>query len=504
MVPPSSVNMAEENPNEITTSSLQPLNSDWSRYERARALWLAPTGPADLAQVEPLLGSLWTSLQEQSPPHNIISDNAAPKQPPLKNSKACHDEGRSGSTTGSNDHSQSSGCANTTITPTSTTTTSSSASLLRYQVGTRLALWWIQSGGRIAEADAVLQHLGFSCRLSRELLCGAVQATSTVGTSHNTTNIPCRIYDNFLSPSDIDHLSSVFGDIESTYWTDHNYSVEPPSPYYSFVIPLRRKTTEKPSDSNLNGKGDSNNKMNSTSNSLVSLSSLGFLGSLIERLQECVASTWQPLVRTATYAELWAHNRPPATGHQLHWDTDNEGQSGDEQSSNGDTTPPPLRHPLTTCVLYVKAGESAGPTLVTAQRKASRFPADRGWVSHAQQGRMTALDGRVLHCVLPGVPESGLSRSGSGETAQRRVSVMVAFWRRIRVRDLPSPGAARPFPNDRPWAQQLAQKPTTATATTTVPPTPVKPPMVSPVFVNLKGQPWKDGMTEYDSIFQGV
>ena len=32
-------------------------------------------------------------------------------------------------------------------------------------------------------------------------------------------------------------LQSVFLDPQASYWTDHNYTVEPPSPYFSYLIP---------------------------------------------------------------------------------------------------------------------------------------------------------------------------------------------------------------------------------------------------------------------------
>ena len=387
------------------------IEKDKALYDKARSLWLSPSSEKDLEEVETILRRIWegeTNYTQEA-------------QSPQKRSK-CE------------------------IDPCS----------VKGQAGSRLALWLIQRSRTSAEADQILQRLSYECRLSTKLLIGDKNQEKEPEKLPRglVSNIPCRIYDRFLSDNDLQHLRSVFGDIESTYWTDHNYSVEPPSPYYSYLIPLKE------------------------------LDQYGFLGSLIERLRQCLME-WQPLLRTCTYCEMWAHNRPSATGHQLHFDTDNEGCEG------------ATRHPLVTCVLYLTG--VGGPTLVTNQRKASRHAADKGWISHAQVGRMTALDGRVLHCVVPGRPTLD---------PQRRVSLMLAFWRRIKVRDEPTHGAARKFPAERPWARALKEP----TLQSTFPETwscnddQVDPESINHVFEDLNGDPWPitSGLPSYDCVFQGI
>uniref|UniRef100_A0A7S3L552 Uncharacterized protein n=1 Tax=Amphora coffeiformis TaxID=265554 RepID=A0A7S3L552_9STRA len=392
-------------------------------YDKARSLWLSPSTEKDLDEVETILRTIWASRSSIEQHDDEVEGPHPP--PPTKRSKKEFD----------------------------------SCSVMG-QTGSRLALWLIQSN-RVSEADEILQQLSFQCRLSSRVLRSEVnekQSTSSTVKKGMPRDIPCRVYDRFLSDADLNHLLSVFGDIESSYWMDHNYSVEPPSPYFSYLIPLK------------------------------ALDNFGFLGSLITRLKTCLME-WQPLLRSCSQVEMWAHNRPAATGHQLHFDTDNEGY---------DST---VRHPLMTCILYLT--EVGGPSLVTNQRKSSRYPADKGWLSHSAVGRMTALDGRVLHCVLPG-------QATTNQT--RRITLMLAFWRRIKVRgdDKESTaGAARKFPTDnRDWARRLREPTLASTPPTDWSPTQDKadPEPLDHVFENLSGEPWpiSSGLPSYDCVFQGI
>lgn len=430
-------------------------------YEKARSMWLSGT---HLDEVERILYNLWNNgkgLEEVE-----CNDSEGRPQKRLKN-------------------------VNNSNNTTTTTTTNldpkeknkkpcSTDVLQQSQVGPRLALWLIQSG-RVSEADKILQQLSYECRLSSRILLVGKDDGNGNNDEHRKTNSgsrflaqqqqqqqpPCHVYDRFLSDADLAKLRSVFGDIDSTYWTDHDYSVEPPSPYYSFLIPLssRRKEAEP--------------------------ENFGFLGSLIERLRDCLLD-WQPLIKTCTHCEMWAHNRPSATGHQMHFDTDNEGICDSDCSA--------VRHPLVTCILYLT--DVGGPSLVTNQRKASRHAADKGWLSHAKVGRMMAMDGRVLHCVVPGKATTD---------PQRRVTLMLAFWRRIKMRgqDETKPGgAARKFPVNRPWAKALRDPSVVSTpqADWDKHKDRLHPQPLDHVFENLQGKPWPvaSGLPSYDCVFQGI
>ena len=50
-----------------------------------------------------------------------------------------------------------------------------------------------------------------------------------------------------------------------------------------------------------------------------------------------------PQAAEARFAEWWAHCRPHHTGHQLHFDSDDEGEGG-------------VRNPIITTVLFLSGG----------------------------------------------------------------------------------------------------------------------------------------------------
>eukprot|EP00510_Aplanochytrium_minuta_P009881 CAMPEP_0184073378 /NCGR_PEP_ID=MMETSP0957-20130417/64078_1 /TAXON_ID=627963 /ORGANISM="Aplanochytrium sp, Strain PBS07" /LENGTH=106 /DNA_ID=CAMNT_0026374971 /DNA_START=182 /DNA_END=498 /DNA_ORIENTATION=- len=61
-----------------------------------------------------------------------------------------------------------------------------------------------------------------------------------------------------------------------------------------------------------------------------------------------------PGLKDAEYVEWWAHCRPHESGHQLHFDSADEGKNK-------------VLNPISSAVLYIQ-GEVGGPTLVTDQR----------------------------------------------------------------------------------------------------------------------------------------
>ncbi|KAL1507032.1 hypothetical protein AB1Y20_007894 [Prymnesium parvum] len=136
-----------------------------------------------------------------------------------------------------------------------------------------------------------------------------------------------------------------------------------------------------------------------------------------------------PAVAHATQAEWWAHCRPHATGHQLHYDSDDEGRGG-------------VRNPTVSSALYLSEAVG-GPTLVTSQRLSHPRLATHGWTATPRVNRVLYFDGALLHGVVPGRGPVGAAASPRGT---RRISLMVAFWPSIRERSAARPAAARPFP----------------------------------------------------------
>lgn len=398
--------------------------------------------------------------------------------------------------------------------------------------GERLALLLLQTSSeridsedRTREADAILDQLGYACRLARNVLNYPDDTTGPPATAPYPSSLssiltrPCSVWDDFLPRHLLAHLQNVFGNPHASYWTDHNYQIEPhPSPYFSYLVPL-------PSDllQNSPPTHGGNHRFESE---------FGGLGSVIALAWRALAE-WKgrTVASSATYCEMWAHNRPGSTGHQLHWDTDNEGRDATS-----------IRHPIATAIVCLHPGSGllcgGGPTFVTHQRLAATTTSaiSNGWLVCPTTNRLILMDGRVLHGVVPGKLSNGGggggncdSRDGAdGNRSSHRVTVMLAFWKRIRCRrDEPGWGAARPFPSLPPrpdWASQLllatavAGSPSDEGTTTPSPseprgasrvpgPVSVAPHPVSHSYERVPdGAPWKNGapLPSYDRIFQGV
>ncbi|CAE8668041.1 unnamed protein product, partial [Polarella glacialis] len=125
-----------------------------------------------------------------------------------------------------------------------------------------------------------------------------------------------------------------------------------------------------------------------------------------------------------------------ACGHQMHFDSDNEGIGG-------------ALHPICSCVVYVDAPDGVGgPTLVTDQRLSDDSLATKGWLVYPKPGRLAIYDGSYLHGVVPGRGEPPASAAGAAQP--RRITWMLAFWRQIKQRPFEEDGLAgssRPLPD---------------------------------------------------------
>jgi hypothetical protein len=169
------------------------------------------------------------------------------------------------------------------------------------QVGEKYALLLCQSG-RCKKAEKGLSSMGFTCRLAKQVLdypsdndCDSTRNDSVaINENRGKSAPPCQIIDGFLSKLELERLSLIFESPTASYWTDHQYAVEPPSPYFSYVIPLERMQKS--------GKGE-----------------YGFIGNLTQKIISCplLNERFPKLRRNAKFVELWAHNRPHASGHQM-------------------------------------------------------------------------------------------------------------------------------------------------------------------------------------------
>lgn len=331
---------------------------------------------------------------------------------------------------------------------------------VRVKAGEKLALLLLQSN-RATEAGIILAELGYTFRIAQSILNERTTLLSPLLPACQSRARPyCCVFDNFLMESELHHLKDCFMDMDGDYWKSHKYEVEPPSPYFSYLVPLELSQQ------------------------------FGSFGSIIDRLF-CLAVDQFPVTKNATIAEIWAHNRPHATGHQLHFDSDNEGCTEI------------VRNPIVSCVLYLSQ-DVGGPTVVTTQRLNSQSLASTAWVVPCnQEGRLVMFDGKLLHGVIPG--------SGSRPPTQRRVTLMVAFWKSIRARDTMGQAACQWPTNDASaWAQQLTKTLSLSDNNTQIrPPTPlaVAPIQVTTVYESVTdGMAWtkKQGFPDYEQIFQGV
>ena len=327
--------------------------------------------------------------------------------------------------------------------------------------------------GRDAEASEVLTSMGFRYRLSRDVLRYAVKnernddgdAGSTSGGSavaeweDATENVPrdeeerralveeaiaahaavVRAYDGAMPERMLRHLRSVFG-ATSTFWSEHGYHRDGCG-FFSYVHSLPRDgATTEAAPGSLPDRA-SGHAVRST------------MDEVVRRVWRIAVAAF-PEAGEATQAEWWAHCRPHASGHQMHFDSDDEGLGG------------VIRHPICTAVVYV-TGDMGGPTLVTNQTDCSKQLATRGWLVGPKEGRVAVFNGDMLHGVIPGrgvcpsLPSTSAAAAAGLSSAPgdaRRITLMVAFWTSVKVRRgdgeggwFPK-GSARPFPNPSTFA----------------------------------------------------
>lgn len=318
---------------------------------------------------------------------------------------------------------------------------------------------YLYAEGRDAEAVPHIGQLGFRYRIAPRLW-----QTNEVPPSDR----PCpvaRLYDRVLGDSLFSALQQAFSPT-SAYWSAHDYDVFAGTSqhgYFSHAFPLYKA-----------GK-------------------FGLLGQLTEKVFELATFADLPTsakLKDTQMVEVWAHCKPPTSGHQLHFDTDNEGNSEP-------------KHPILTAVVYLT--ETGGPTLITEQVAGDTKLAESGYVCWPSRARIGIFAGNVIHGVLPA------RHTSKGF----RISVMLAFWDNVRVRDGDKPGACRPFDlkSAGKWGGPLTKRVDSAPKEG-LKPTPVEPYVCSPLWLpvvtaadasSAPGPAQKGGgnMPAYNKCFQG-
>lgn len=341
---------------------------------------------------------------------------------------------------------------------------------LRAQTHDALTLFAIQkSNSEPKDVYRLLREGGYVARLSKDILHYTIptDVSASAVEQHECQSppteprAPCRVYDDALPPEQLDILIRALCPKNASYWKDHSYSVYPPTPYFSYVFDLKDTT----------------------------LNQLGALGDHVRTIKQLSCELISDITEeTPQYAEVWAHHRPHCSGHQLHFDSDNEGRGE-------------VKHPLVSSIIYLSEEGCGGPSLITDQKLGDTKLAQKGWLTHPKRNRLVIFDGKVLHGVIP----------GRGYVHERnRVTLMVALWRDIRFREGQEPGAARPLPvvktETKPpaWYASLTLVPKNIKLSEEHKSKAVKPERVECVFSTSKEKKIKKGiMPHYDTVFQG-
>lgn len=339
----------------------------------------------------------------------------------------------------------------------------------------RAALAMLLCQSRRADEAAVhLTALGFKFRLSQEVLCYTVPKQpqqqkqlvagvpgSTIRQEDQDQDQPVassssrcdfmQVVDAALPAPLLQHLQHVFRP-GADFWREHNYGRVG---YFSYFFPMGPAGS--PSTTSMH--------------------------QLAAHLQD-LGRQYFPDLAEAQYAEFWAHSRRHSSGHQLHFDSDDEGQGG-------------VRHPIITAIVYLSdntspaqrqppvcpdssngaaggANDSAGngcccgagaggscvcaqqqqqqqwvggPTLMTDQVLGGPL-ATQGWLAYPATNRVVFFDGRYLHGVIPG--------RGPTPSDGRRCTLMMAFWRDLKCRTQPGQGvgACMPMPDPAAVAEE--------------------------------------------------
>ena len=301
-------------------------------------------------------------------------------------------------------------------------------------------------------ADEMLKKEGFKLRLSSNVLCY----------EHVTDDsIPCPVavcYDHVLDHATISKLQ-IFLSKDGAYFKEHNYFSKPGPGYFSYCYDLGC-----PDDT--------------------------LIEAVVLKCQKVLSKDF-PEIKEAKMIEVWAHNRPHSKGHQLHFDSDDEGVGG-------------VRNPIVSMILYL-SHDVGGPTCVTEQTLTDGI-ATHGWLiappkEEGNIGRIAAFRGNVLHGVVRGCPREDIS---DNDESKRRVTLMIAFWRDVKIRPSLSeqPGSCRPLPvsGKYSWVNEIKMS-KNESLDMKCNPTKVKPKFVKPFFKTLDENLKK--FPDYEELFQG-
>ena len=162
---------------------------------------------------------------------------------------------------------------------------------------TTLALLLYQRG-----ADEQGNEIALKLNCSHRLAPCILRYAPALNVTSKGSSVPVSDSGRFVQAVDeafpdllLQHMKEAFSQT-SPFWREHNYCPSPPSPYFSYLHLI----SDRPSNA----------------------------------LEHVLAYAHQitcrhfPQAREAKYAEWWAHCRPHCSGHQMHFDSDDEGRGG--------------------------------------------------------------------------------------------------------------------------------------------------------------------------------
>jgi hypothetical protein len=219
-----------------------------------------------------------------------------------------------------------------------------------------------------------------------------------------------RVFDDALPRSALAHLRTVFDSDASGFWAQHGYH-ERTCGFFSYAHSLDSDVA--PGGSSFDEKEKNDARKRKSRNTMDG----------IVRLVWSVARRAFPAAEKARSAEWWAHRRVGSGGHQMHFDSKDEGRARSMTNRGVSRVP---ENPICSAVVFV-AGETGGPTLVTDQTAGGKRLATRGWMATPKTGRVVVFRGDAFHGVIPG-RVGGDGRRGGERRERHRVTLMVAFW----------------------------------------------------------------------------
>jgi len=217
-----------------------------------------------------------------------------------------------------------------------------------------LALLWMQTGTRSHGADHVLRQLGFTHRLASRVLAypppQSLEASDPAPLSPSAGSF-LRVYDHVLPPAALLAMQRLFAP-SAPFWEEHGYFRRDRG-YFSYLLPLSLKSGGDPTSSSSSFPLPPSMAVEAVvRDHLLPLAREAFPHLFSSPACSALSSCSSDLSLTA---EWWAHCRRHAEGHQLHFDSLDEGKGF-------------VRHPLVSCVLYLAEADGVGgPTLVTDQ-----------------------------------------------------------------------------------------------------------------------------------------